>query len=257
MPGAVSSNDALGKDDVLHCGLRKMFRYCGPLAVDDICSGVRNVISRTRYPVPPPNVMATVLRTYGYTCTDGLWSWDGAIDGELSAGERAVLDCLQQRGPVVHRAQLVQAFHDTGLPFSQVSPTLSRSPLFERLETGLYKLRGAPVAQRDVRRARAAGGPTPVKAEVTYSRTGMITVTAGLGAQALATGTIICHQFPNLTGEWPCYVGEERTGDLEATVDRFRRLDPALRALACRAGDRLRFTFNTWERKVTVEKAGD
>ena len=68
--------------DVFHRCLRQMFQYCGQLGIDDICAGIRHRISRSGFsepeylvtqgivqsrsvfPVPPPDVMAEMLKIW-------------------------------------------------------------------------------------------------------------------------------------------------------------------------------------------------
>ena len=72
----------------------------------------------------------------------------------------------------------------------------------------------------------------------------------------MATGTIASNQFPNLSGEWSCVVRGQQVGELQATESEFRRLSEPFELLGCQAGDRLTFTFDTWNRTVTLEKEG-
>jgi len=243
--------------DVFHHALRKMFQYCGPLSIDDVCSGVRSVVSRTTFPVPPPDVMEEILRTCGYEYEEGLYCWDGESDEDLSTSETIIMGCLGQIGPVLHHVELAQAFIDSELSFPSLHATLGRSPLFERIRTGLYKLRGMSVTRQDIERAEAAGERVPINPEVEYDKAGNVVVSATLSVIALGIGSILCAQFPNLSGKWDCYVHGERSEELRATDNEFRHLRRAFESLDCQPGDRLRFTFNTWNRTVTVERVGD
>ena len=76
-----------------------------------------------------------------------------------------------------------------------------------------------------------------------------------LSAIAVGSGTILCERFPDLSGaDWECYVGSERAGELSAVENEFRRLRKPFEMLNCQPGERLKFTFNTWERRVAIEK---
>ena len=78
-----------------------------------------------------------------------------------------------------------------------------------------------------------------------------------LSAIAVSSGTIFCQRFPNLSGaDWECYVGSERAGELSAVENEFRHLKKPFELLNCQPGERVKFTFNTWERTVTIEKEG-
>jgi len=182
--------------------------------------------------------MEQILRTHGYSNEGGLYYWDGEVDEELSAGEIVIMNCLEQNGPVVHHAELAQAFIDSELSFPSLHGTLQRSPLFVRIDKGLYKLRGKPVTRQDIGRAKAAGERIPVNPEVEYDKRGSITVSATLSVIAVGTGVIFSDQFPNLNGKWDCLVNGKRLGKLYATVNEFRRLKKPFEFLGCKAGDR-------------------
>ena len=245
----------LSKHDVFHHGLRKMFQYCGPLDIDDICAGLRHVLSRTRFPVPPPDVTDEIIRICDYICEDDLYYWDGAYDEHLNEGEIIIMNCLERTGPVFHHVELIQAFIESDLSFPSLHGTLKRTPLFHTIEFGLYKLRGREVTYQDIERAQAAGERQSLRPEVKYDMEGNIIVSVTLSTIAVGSGTILCERFPDLSGEdWECYVGSERADELNAVENEFRRLKKPFELLNCQPGDRVKFTFNTWERRVTIEK---
>lgn len=254
---ALGELSRISRHDVFHRALRKMFQYCGPLSVDDVCAGVRSVASRTTFPVPPPDAMEEMLRACGYQQEEGRYYWAGGSDEGLCKSETIIMDCLDRAGPVLHHAELAQAFVDSELSFPSLHGALGRSPLFERIETGLYKLRGMPVARQDIERAKIAGERIPTNPEIEYDKAGSVVVEITMGVIALGTGSILCEHFPNLSGRWDCFVRGEQTGELQATDSEFRHLSRAFESLGCKPGDRLRFTFNTWNRTVTVEGIGD
>jgi len=164
------------------------------------------------------------------------------------------MDCLRRNGPVVHHVEIAEAFVGSELSFASLHQTLSHSPLFDRIATGLYKLRGQQVTREALERAKAAAGRIPVDPETDYDTKGNVTVSATLGVVAVGLGVISSEQFPNLAGIWNCFVNGRRLGTVDATDKKFRRLKRPLERLGCRAGDRLKFRFNTWDRSVTIEK---
>ena len=257
--------------DVFHRCLRQMFQYCGRLGIEDICAGIRYGISRSGssvpaylagkdtdgsvFPVPPPDVMAEILRTGSYQSEDELYYWEGTYDEKLSKGEIIIMNCLEQIGPVLHHSELVHAFIERELSLPALSATLNSSPLFDKVESGLYKLRGKEVTHQDIERAKAAGKPQSLRPEIEYDTDGNIIVRVTLSAIAVGSGTILCERFPDLSGaDWECYVGSERAGELNAVENEFRRLKKPFELLNCQPGERVKFTFNTWERRVTIEK---
>lgn len=249
-------NDDISHHHVFHQALRKMFQYCGPLPIEEACSAIRHAVSRTSYPTPPPPVMREILLLNGYKLEDNLFFWEGKFDAKLPSSETLILECVRKKGGVVHHAELAQTFLDNGLSFPSLHATLRRSTLFQRIETGLYKLRGSTITSQDIARAESAGEWTSVNPEVSYKRSGHIEVQATLGILAIATGVILSKQLPNLSGEWQCHIGNQEFRTLTAIESEFRGLGKAFKALGCQVGDRVKFTFDTFSRAVSVEKTG-
>ena len=244
-------------NSVFHRCLRKMCQYCGPLSIDDVCAGLRHVVSERKFPVPPPDVMDEIVRIFDYKCKEGLYYWDGESDEKLNAAETVIMNCLEQIGPVLRYSELMQAFLESELSVLSLPVTLQRTPLFHTIEFGLYKLRGKEVTYQDIERAKAAGEPQSLRPEIEYDTEGNIIVSVTLSAIAVGSGTILCERFPDLSGaDWECYVNGKRMGELSAVENEFRRLKKPFELLNCQPGERLKFTFNTWERTVEIEKEG-
>ena len=264
VPKVIANAHQIKHHDVFHRCLRKMFQYCGPLSIDDICSGLRHTLSRKHvvfskqreFPVPPPDVMDGIVKIHDYKCEDGLYYWDGAYDEKLNAGETVIMNSLEQIGPVLHHNELSQAFLGSALSFPLLHATLNYSPLFDKIDRGLYRLRGSKVTYEDIERAEAAGEPRSLRPEVEYDIDGNIIVSVTLSTIAVASGTIFCGKFPNLSGDWHCYVHGQEVGELNATETEFRSLKKPLELLNCQPGNRLKFIFNTWERTITIENEG-
>ncbi len=129
-----------------HHAVRKMTQYCGSLSTDSICSGLRRRVSRTRFPIPSPEVMERILSMYEYRLEDGRWRYEDETDEQLTRGEKIMKQCIDECGPVVLRSELKAAFAESDLSGSSLSYTLRQSPIFEKIGRGLYKLRGNPVS---------------------------------------------------------------------------------------------------------------
>ena len=275
IPKLQRSSFEITRDDVFHRCMHKMLQYCAQLNIEDICAGIRHGISRSGYsepeylatqkvaqprsmfPVPPPDVMVEILKIYGYQCKDGLYYWDGEIDQKLSAGESVIMNCLEVVGPVLHHSELVLALTESDLSLPTLHATLNSSPLFDKINSGLYKLRGKEVTSQDIERAKSAAEPQSLQPAIEYHASGNITVSFTLSAIALAAGTVFCDEFPNLSGNWPCHVNGQKAGELTATENEFRHLRKSFELLNCKPGDRLALIFNMWNRTVEIELTGE
>jgi hypothetical protein len=255
IPSNVKIQDELTRFDVLEHAVRKMSQFCGPLSVENICSGMRHAAYRTRYPVPPPAVMKEILLNHGYATEENLFYWNGIINEELSRGEEIILECIKKNGPVIHHAEIVQAFMESELSFPSIHASLNRTPIIEKINTGLYKLRGMAVSINDIERANSAGERVRVDLVVSYDKTGKIKLVVSLGVFAIGTGVLFSESLPNLVGEWKCLVNENKFDNIVITENEIRRLTKPITYLKCEVGDRVSFSFDTWTRTVSLDKA--
>ena len=257
IPGKVEIKKELSKKDVLEHSIRKMTQYCGSLSVESICSGIRHAISRTRYPTPTPAVLREILKNHGYSTEGNMYYWDGNVDERLSRGEGIIFECFKKNGPVIHHAEIAQAFIDSELAFPSIHQTLKRSPLIEKIDIGLYKIRGRTVSTDDIERASSAGDRIPMNLMVDYDRTGRIKVSISLGIIVVGTGVIFSANLPNLVGAWKCVVGEEKFREIIVTENEIRGLLKPISLLKCEVADRICLTFDTWSRTVILEKVNN
>lgn len=244
----------ISRFDVMHHSLRKMFQFCGPLSIDELCSGLRHSVSRTNYPVPPPIVMSKIMIMTGYIKSNSCYFWEGEDCENLNTGETLILKCINQKGRVVNHSELAEAFIDSENSFPLLHKTLNHSPLFKKIEFGLYQLRGVEIKQKDIQRAKDGLERVPQNLEVKHDKRGLIILSLTVSLLTLGTGSIFSDNFPNLSGDWKCIVSNESIGYIKITEKEFRNLGTPFDLLKCRTGDRLIFTFDTWNRSVTIEK---
>lgn len=150
---------APSKSEVFHNNLRKMFKFCGPLDEADLYGGLRHALSRGEFPVPPPHILRKLLRLCGYAEQDGRFLFDGPNPAQLNESERIIYDCIRDRGPVVNYAELVAAFENSALSHASLPVRLQNSPLFDKVKTGRYHLRGSLRTLTDLQRAHTTDEP--------------------------------------------------------------------------------------------------
>lgn len=250
---------SITRKNVFHRAVCKMLQFCGPLTVEEICGGLRCAVRRQRYPVAPPSLMERLLVANGYRLEDGLVSYEGELAMLLSKGERAILDCIQGRGRVVNHNELCRAFLDAGLSLPLLYSTLRCSPLFERVGHGCVKLRGMPVHQHDLDRARRTLARQTSRADVSYDRSGRISITVVVSDLCLAAGTMTASGLPSFAaaGDWPCIVKGSYCGSLRVSRSSFRHLSQAYAQLEVHPGDKVTFHFDVPQHMVTLETSND
>ena len=250
-----SMPSAKNHHNVFHNTLQKMFYFCGPLSVVEICGGIEMSVSRTQYPTPPPNVISTLLFQYKYNYDDNLFYWNEyEHEQKLSNSEQVICECIAQYGPVVHHQTLVQAFVDSNMSFPSLHGTLKRSPIFERVGKALYKLRGYIITQEDKDRAKLSASRTPVEIEIEYLMTGALAVNATLGLSAVASGTLFSENLPDLSGKWRLVVSDNQLREITVTKSEIRGLKKAFHLLNIEIGNRVTLTFDTRNRSLIVSR---
>ena len=246
--------NSLGKNQVFHKSLFKMFQYCGPLEIRDIHFGIEHTLVKTEFPVLPPDALKAILGNYGYPNEDDLWYWDGEISEELNAGEEIILETIRKNNGVAHHSELARAMIDSTLSFPSLHATLQRSPLFDNFQRSLYKLRGSRPSYDAIERARLAKERTPVNLQVRYDTHGNIIIGANLGILAIGSGTLMSDKLPNLEGEWEYKSDNGKTRKITVTENEIRGLSTAIRYFGCKVGDRIQLIFNAWDRTVAIDK---
>lgn len=253
--GAPSSPDGptIGHLEVLHRAICKMSLYCGPLDIQSLCGGIRKANFRKQFPVPPPDIMGRILTGNGYACEEGLYWWDGSISVELSASESVILRAFRTNGPVLNHAELAEAIRAAGLSFPALHSVLKHSPLFRRVEPGLYVVRGTIPTLDDLDRARGASQDVPLNLEVRYEA-GCVVASMNVSVISLVAGTIAItsQDFPNLCGEWTCMAGDEASYKVRVTERGIAGLRFISEALGVQPGDRIALTFNPRLHTVTI-----
>ncbi len=163
----------------------KMLRYCGNLEIKEIHLGLRRYASRFKFEVPPPGVLACILKLYGFDFVDEKVTWKFPNTVDTGKGEQLVLERLRDLGGVAGYFEFAEEFEKQGKPFPLLSVTLSKSPLICKVESGLYKLRGSNPSYEDILRARTRQSTISAESDVTFSLDGSIALQLNLGSMAI------------------------------------------------------------------------
>ena len=252
-----SSAASPGWQHVFHKSLFKMFQYCGPVFVRDVYFGIEHTLVRTEFPVPPHDVLEQALNVYGYSNEDDLWYWEGELAEDLNTGEEIILETIRENSGVANHSELMQAIIESPLASPSLHGTLKRSPLFEKFDRGLYKLRGYTPSYESVKRALESRRRIPVDLEAEYDMNGNIVLAANVGILALANGTIVSENLPNLAGEWALQHHSGESESIRVTENEIRGLRQNLQLMDCEVGDRIRMVFSTDTHEVSVALFGD
>jgi hypothetical protein len=198
--------------------------------------------------------MSEVLTHHGYVNEDGLWYWPGKCDETASGSEKVLLQLLASEGPVVHHSQLCEAFLVSHYSLPALYAAINNSPLFVKVATGLYSLRGTRIGYGDLERAERAAVRVAPNVEVAYSAQGKLLLRFNVSVISSMTGVLFSGQLPNLEGIWPCSAEGAACGDITLTQNEIRHLSTALAALDCPVGGRVELAFDMWDRYVEIRR---
>lgn len=145
--------------------IREMHIYCGDvLTLRRLRKGLRKRSLRggksASTPLPPRSVIGEALvRSNEFRTTAECSVWRGTdadLGGhELSGSEQAILECLDNIGPLVTYQDIQEALKPSGVAPITVTTTLRTSPLITRVEHALYAREGATFSDADLQIARA------------------------------------------------------------------------------------------------------
>lgn len=232
----------------------KMMKFCGPLEINEICNGLRRHMSRGGHSIPPPAIMEQVLVALGFQINGGRASWPFENISIASKSENIILDTLGRFGPVISHFELVQAFTQAGLSLPALSVTLKHSPLFAKVEMGVYKLRGKAHTHGDLEKVQQRQPVTAAEPEVAFDLTGNIRFRINLGSMAVTSGVIVTSHLPNLSGRWTSFVDDLACGSITIRDTQIWSLTKSLRCLNAQVGERIELNFDTWKHIVTVSR---
>ena len=202
--------------------------------------------------------MSDLLILHGCSEEDELYFLDYELSAELNGSEKVIFDCIRTHGRVVHHSELVRAFLASDLKIPSLHARLNNSPLFAKVDTALYHLRGEAYDEADVERAREAANRVPIDLIIDYHIDGTLDVSVNLAPMTIASGIFVCasDSFPNLRGEWKLSINGASFGTMEATDTEFKRLAKAFEHLGLSGGERVLFTFDTEARSVSLARSG-
>jgi hypothetical protein len=129
------------KSPLRNAGL-KMLSACPCMSLDAFCDGLLHHISRSYSSLASRPVLFHYLRLLGFEISDGQVTTYVPCMGALSKPERCFVDLVAKLGGIVKYAEVVEYFHAQGLSRPSATIMLKTSPIVEKVETGLYKIRG-------------------------------------------------------------------------------------------------------------------
>lgn len=228
-----------------------MMQACGPLPFESFCDGLRRYISRHFEALAPAEVVGSMLKSFGFNIEKNMVSYEGEERVIIEGSEKLLLELLKEKGPVLNFQEMVEFYLDKGI--SSATPTtriMPDSPIIERIDQGLYKLRGRAVTWQEIESARSRQEAFNRNAEVTYGLDGIIRFQVTLGSWT--NGGVLSisrtqQPLPEFQEGWPVFVEGENVGTARRDDLLIWGLGPAFKKLGVKLGDRIELAFDTWE----------
>ncbi|GIK54942.1 MAG: hypothetical protein HND44_01050 [Chloroflexi bacterium] len=238
---------------ILKAGLA-MMEVCGPLEFSVFCDGTRRYISRFYDILAPPRVMKAHIEALGFEVEDDYVSWNETPTGYLAESDKCFVQVVEKHGTVVTFQEVVEFFQEKGFSIATATArVLPQSPIVEKVETGLYKIRGRNHTWEDIENARSRQDPIDYDPEVVYGIDGLIRYKITIGSWALNGVLSISSnqpQLPDLGDGWEIFVENKSRGIAKRDEHLIWGLGSAFNALGVQIGDRVELAFDAWEKPL-------
>ena len=258
IPGwfSITEKSQSGRIPIFRGGLI-MMQSCGSLEFNSFCDGLRRYISRHFDAIAPPEVIIHMLHLLGFRVENNIVSYTGEEYIELGRSDKSILELLDKQGPVLSFQEIVEHFLSKGFSFpTATSRILPISPIIEKIEQGIYKLRGYNETWHDLESVRARQEEFTRSAEVLYGLDGIIRYRVNVGAWEMGGVLSVsrsCQQLPDLGEGWPVFIGDKKVGIAIRDDSFIWGLSPAFNEIGIKFGDRVELAFNTWnEQRIQV-----
>ena len=225
-----------------------MMQTCGPLPFVSFCEGLRRYVSRRYDEIAPPEVIKIFIENFDFKVKNDIVSYYGNEQTEMPESETLILQLLSERGPVLNFQEIVEFFITNGKSFATATTKIMpRSPIIEKVEHSLYKLRGSKVSPQDIETAKSRQEENTMNPEVIYGSDGIVRYRLTLGSWA--TGGVLsigrtCRPLPDFREGWPVYVEDEAVGTTRRDDYLIWGLTAALNKLGSKLGDRVELAFD-------------
>lgn len=235
----------------------KILVACGEVDAASFCDGLRRYVSRHFPALAPIEVILRLLHLWGFRIDQDGVIGPTAAASVLAKSEKLFLELLRAKGPVVSIYEVAEHLMSGGLSLPAVTRVLQRSPIVERLDRGMYGLRGSRTDWTDLQRARDRQAPILQNSVVRYFTDGAIEFSVTLSRYGALTGVLACNQLPFLGGGWAVTAGGKPCG-LASMDDSFLwGLLPGFQALGLGIGARVNMRFDTRAHTLTMAKVSD
>lgn len=232
----------------------KMLAVIPELEIDVFHDGLRKHASRFYSNIAPVHVVSCVLPMLGFNINGSRVSTHLPTRGVLSQSEKALISAISKNQGVASFLEIAEEFFLQGLSLPAVSVTLKRSPIAEKADEGLYKLRGTDITWRQVEDAKKRQKRFSQDSEVTHGLDGVVRMKLTVSSYAFLTGVIGSYGIRELSGSWAVTHDGKSFGEAKIDDVYLWGLAKLFKKLEIKMGERIELALNTWNRTLSVEK---
>jgi hypothetical protein len=232
----------------------KMLAVTPDVDIDTFHEGLRRHASRLYSGIAPMHVINHILPVLGFEINNSKVTTRLLTKGILSESEKSLISAIRKNGDAASFLEIAEEFFLQKLSLPAVSVTLKRSPIVEKVDEGLYKLRGADISWQQIEDVKKRQKRFSQDNEVTHGLDGVVRMKFTVNSYAFLTGVVGAYSIKELSGSWS--VVHEGTSLGEAKIDEayLWGLANLFKKLDIKMGERIELALNTWNRIKWIGK---
>jgi hypothetical protein len=232
----------------------KMLAVTNEVLFSDFYDGLRRRAGRFFDSISPPDIILHYIKVAGFEVSNDKVFISTEVGNVLSETEKCFVEVAKVNGNVVNFIEVAEEFLQNGFSIAAVSVVLAHSPLVEKIDTGLYKIRGVSVLWQDIENAKKRQKSFSKDAEIIYGLDGTIRYRVSLNSWAVYTGVLSTNMLRDLAGEWKSNDKDGRLIRINMDELFIWGIGNKLKEMQANIGDRIELLFNTWNRTLAIQK---
>ncbi len=128
----------------------KMLAVNNEIDYSTFYDGLLRHASRFYDRIAPPDIVSHMLGLLGFEISEHKVTTSLPREDILSKSDKCFLDVVRENDGVVSFLEIAENFFSNDLSLPAVSVVLNRSPISEKIKSGLYKIRGKEISWEQI-----------------------------------------------------------------------------------------------------------
>lgn len=232
----------------------KMLAVNPELEISSFHEGVRRHASRFYTSIAPIHVVSHFLPILEFEINGTRVTTHLSTEGSLSQSEKVLISAISKNGGIVSFLDVAEEFFLRGFSLPSVSKVLRQSPIVEKIEDGLYKLRGTNSTWQQIEEAKKRQKRFSQDNVVTHGLDGVVRMKFTVNSYTFLTGVVGAYNIKELSGSWSVTHDGKSFGEAKIDDVYLWGLAKLFKILNVKMGERIELALNTWNRTLSVEK---